>query len=113
MPHPPTTRNRARWLHGAPRRRRSSSPSPQPRAARRPSDLWSEVGFGVDERVYVAESLVAVLEKLVSRLSQERLHVAVERPLQRHRRGVAVPASAASLLRHHLFAPPHPQDSPR
>src|SRR5260370_7077842 len=76
MPPPPTTRNRARWLHGAPRRRRSSSPSPQPRAARRPSDLWSEVGFGVDERVYVAESLVAVLEKLVSRLSQQRLHVA-------------------------------------
>src|SRR5260370_13149930 len=91
MPHPPTTRNRARWLHGAPRRLRSSSPSPQRRAARRPSDLWSEVGFGVDERVYVAESLVAVLEKLVSRLSQQRLHVSVAGPLPSGRPTVIVP----------------------
>src|SRR5260370_13762324 len=101
MPHPPTTRNRARWLHGAPRRRRSSSPSPQPRAARRPSDLWSEVGFGVDERVYVAESLVAVLEKLVSRLSQERLHVAAWPPRPRRRRGLLGAGRAAAGVRRH------------
>src|SRR5258708_18585858 len=105
MPHPPTTRNRARWLHGAPRRLRSSSPSPQRRAARRPSDLWSEVGFGVDERVYVAESLVAVLEKLVSRLSQQRLHVAVEALVPRHPRGGLVIPPAPPPLRH---PPPRP-----
>src|SRR5258708_28068144 len=112
MPHPPTTRNRARWLHGAPRRLRSSSPSPQRRAARRPSDLWSEVGFGVDERVYVAESLVAVLEKLVSRLSQQRLHVAVGRPLPRNRRRGLDHARAPPPLPPPLLRPTHRAQAP-
>src|SRR4030088_3159794 len=100
MPHLPTTRTRARWLHGARFRLLASSPSPQQLAARRSSDFRSELGLGLYERVDVPESLVPMLQQLRGGLGQQRLEVAVERLVERRGGSVIVGASASLRLRH-------------
>src|SRR5438128_4741863 len=79
-------------------RKESSPVAKRPGDERKPSrvsshrsiDLRAEVRFSVDERIDVAESVVAVLQQLRGWLVQERAHMAPQGFVERLRRRVVV-----------------------
>src|SRR2546430_5163268 len=76
-------------------------------------DLRAEVRLRVDERVDVAEALIAVLQKLCRGLFQERPHVPVQSLVERACCRVMVRARAALWLRDDLLDHAHRDDLSR
>src|SRR2546425_621583 len=76
-------------------------------------DLGAEVRLRLDERVDVAEAVIAVLHELGRRLLQQRSHQAVQRFVEGGRRSVIVRAGAAFRLRDHFLDHAHPDDLAR
>src|SRR5207302_6392612 len=90
-----------------------SSPAPLSPHPRGLINLRAEMGLGLDEGVDVAKTVVAVLQQLRRRFVQERLHVAIQRPVQRLRRRIVVRAGASLRLRHDLLDHAHRHDLAR
>src|SRR5262245_49333263 len=70
----------------------------------------AEVGLGVDQGVDVAEPVVAMLHEVGSRLPEQRLHVPVQRLVERGRGGLIVGAGATLGFQHHLLDHAHAED---